>query len=261
MVDGLRVGLPRALLRLLVPPRCGFCHAESASELACPGCLAALPWNRPACPVCALPQAQGAVSACARCAARPPSYDRAWSAFRLELPIAQAIHGLKYHAQLRQARWFGLAMAEVLARRAEPLPELLLPVPLHAGRLRRRGYNQALELARGLARRLCIEIAAEGAERIRATPDQIGQDAAARGARRVRGLGRRRRAPPRDHRRRHDDRQHGRGTRGDLPARRRDAHRGLDRGPRALSRALRLQPRRVTTQPIKRPGRRAPSRP
>lgn len=182
MVDGLIA----ATRRLLVPPRCSFCAAPIADGLACAGCLAALPWNRPACPVCALPQSGPLAGPCSACLARSPPFDRAWAAFRHEPPIAQAIHGLKYHAQFRQARPLGLAMAQAIARRPEPLPQWLLPVPLHGSRLRRRGYNQALELARVLASRLAIDLQPDAAKRLRATPDQIGQSAAER-RRSVRG--------------------------------------------------------------------------
>jgi ComF family protein len=71
-------------------------------------------------------------------------------------------------------------MAERLARRAQPLPELLIPVPLHRRRLMRRGYNQALELARVLKRTLALPVEAGAATRLHATPDQIGQTAAQR---------------------------------------------------------------------------------
>ncbi|GAC1623860.1 MAG: ComF family protein [Nevskia sp.] len=176
MVDG----LARGLRQLLLPPHCLFCRGPAERDLVCTGCRDSLPWNRSCCPVCALPQATGQAIVCTRCAARAPDYDRAWSAFRHEMPIAQAIYGLKYHAQFQQARLLGAAMAAALAARGAPLPALLLPVPLHASRLRRRGYNQALELARVLARRLRIEIDCRSASRIRATEDQIGQSAVER---------------------------------------------------------------------------------
>ena len=176
MVDG----RARGLWQLLVPPRCHFCHGPALRDLVCAGCREALPWNRSACPVCALPQAPGHATVCPRCATKAPDFDRAWSAFRHEVPIAQAIYGLKYHAQFHQARLLGAAMADALAARGEPLPTLLIPVPLHRSRLRQRGYNQALELARVLGRRLNIEVDRHGAQRVRATEDQIGQRAVER---------------------------------------------------------------------------------
>jgi len=57
----------------------------------------------------------------------------------------------------------------------QPFPELIIPVPLHRTRLMRRGYNQALEVARIIKQSLDIRVDASLAKRIRATPDQIGQ--------------------------------------------------------------------------------------
>lgn len=167
------------LRRLFVDARCTLCAGSAADGRLCSGCRADLPWNRVACPICALPQ-KTVAHACARCAAESPPFDFAWSAFRYEGPLPMLIAGLKYHAQFRHARLLGLEMAEALARRAAPLPSLLLPMPLHPRRLRWRGYNQALELARGIGARLAIDIDAEALRRIRATPDQIGTSAAKR---------------------------------------------------------------------------------
>jgi ComF family protein len=93
---------------------------------------------------------------------------------------------LKFHGRLAPAHLLGGLMARRLARRPEPLPELLVPVPLSPGRLRRRGYNQALELGRELARLLSLRLAPSAARRVRPTLEQTSLDAAAR-RRNVRG--------------------------------------------------------------------------
>lgn len=159
-------------------PLCRYCGTASVVGPLCPGCLDALPWLRQACPRCAQPQNHTAL--CRRCAVRPPPFDAAWAAFRLEAPVQHGVHRLKYGADFTQAQLLGRLMAEQLGRRALPLPQLLIPVPLHRTRLMRRGYNQALELARVLTQRLAMPLAADAAVRVRATPDQIGQSAAQR---------------------------------------------------------------------------------
>lgn len=166
------------LFHALIPERCALC-LQPADAPVCGACRAELPWNRIACPRCALPQ-QTASHLCADCAERAPPYDSGWSAFRYARPIDKAVLHLKYHAGFRSARWLGQEMAQMLARREQALPELLLPVPLHPRRLRRRGYNQALELARSIGRCLELEVDARCARRVRATADQIGQSAAQR---------------------------------------------------------------------------------
>ena len=166
------------LRRLLSPPRCLLCHAALADGLLCNGCRRDLPWNEPACPLCAAPQR--GTAPCPDCQRRPPPFDAAWAAFRYATPVRESVLGLKYHGGFLQARMLGEAMAIRLAAREAPLPDLLLPVPLHRSRLRRRGYNQALELTRVLARRLDLDCDADAVRRLRATADQIGQRAAAR---------------------------------------------------------------------------------
>jgi ComF family protein len=167
------------LRSIFVERHCAVCAGFAEDGRLCHGCRIDLPWNRIACPVCALPQL-GACYICAACSSKPPPYDRAWSAFRYETPLQSTIAGLKYHAQFRYARLLALEMAEALARRTRPLPDLLLPMPLHRRRLRGRGYNQSLELAHGIALRLKIEVDPGAVRRLRATADQIGTNAARR---------------------------------------------------------------------------------
>ena len=175
MVDSAFSGL----FRLLLPERCSLCRQASPGPV-CADCRADLPWNRHACPRCARPQQGGPGHLCASCAETPPPFDAGWSAFRYQVPIDRAVQGLKYHAGFRSAHWLGQEMAHALAQRAQPLPQLLLPVPLHADRLRGRGYNQALELAKAMGRVLEVEVDTRSASRLRATADQIGKSAAER---------------------------------------------------------------------------------
>ncbi|HUS24483.1 MAG TPA: ComF family protein [Candidatus Binatia bacterium] len=167
-----------ALADGLLPPRCRFCDQATPRLAMCEGCIAGLPWNRPACPRCAQPQAHDAP--CARCLRAPPPFDCAWAAFRLELPVHQEIHRLKYGAQFLSARTLGELMARELLRRPEALPQRLLPVPLHSPRLRRRGYNQAVEIARVLAQRTGVVVDVDSVERWRPTAHQTGQSRAQR---------------------------------------------------------------------------------
>jgi ComF family protein len=170
-----------ALRHALAPPGCYWCRAPGVVEGACAPCAASLPWNDSACRACGLPIANAvAVSVCATCLRDAPPQDRTWVAFRYATPVAQAVLDLKFHGRLAAAHLLGGLMARRLARRAEPLPDLLIPVPLSTGRLRRRGYNQALELGRGLARTLGVPLAPAAARRIRETAEQTRLDAAAR---------------------------------------------------------------------------------
>lgn len=152
--------------------RCLYCSSPTLGLGICDGCTSSLPWIRQACPNCAQPQ--NFDGQCSRCLKKPPPFDAAWAAFKLEAPVQQAIHHLKYHAGFLQGNLYGQLMAQQLGRRTQPLPELIIPVPLHSTRLIRRGYNQALELAQTITRHLAIKVDALAARRIMNTPDQIG---------------------------------------------------------------------------------------
>lgn len=186
MAFGVVDNLPGALVEVLAPASCWWCGAGGAPG-ACAACVRALPWNDRACRACGVPLGAGTeASACGDCLREAPPQDRTWAAFRYAAPVSQAIVGLKFHGRLAPAHVLGGLMARRLAGRAEPLPELLVPVPLADARLRRRGYNQALELGRELARALSLRLAPQAARRVRATQEQTRLDAAAR-RRNVRG--------------------------------------------------------------------------
>ncbi|MDO9451812.1 MAG: ComF family protein [Stagnimonas sp.] len=162
----------------LLPPTCTLCGGATMGALLCAPCTADLPWNTPACPGCALPAAQPVL--CPACLHKPRAFDAAHAAFVLATPVQEGIHALKYQARFQQAALLGTAFASRVRARTEPLPTLLIPVPLHWRRQWSRGYNQSIELARVIGMELGIAVDATAAKRLRATPDQIGQSAAQR---------------------------------------------------------------------------------
>jgi ComF family protein len=86
------------------------------------------------------------------------------------------VGGIKFRARMNLIRLLGNLLADALlsADGAVPAeqPQAILPVPLHPARLRQRGYNQALELARVVGRRLSIPVDASSCQRTRATRAQ-----------------------------------------------------------------------------------------
>ena len=92
-------------------------------------------------------------------------------------PLAAAVGGLKYRRRRRVAEALGALLAERYPFGADAL---LVPVPLHRRRLRARGFNQALLLARVLGRRRALSVAPRALARIRATEAQTGLPAADR---------------------------------------------------------------------------------
>jgi len=164
--------------RLLLAPRCLVCAARGQADLdLCADCVAALPWNHDVCRQCALPL-EGGASRCGHCVFRPPPWALAQSALRYAFPVDRLLPRFKFHGDLAA----GEALATLLQWSLDPAesPEALVPVPLHAHRLRDRGYDQALELARALSRDGGPPLLAERLRRVRITAPQSELGAAAR---------------------------------------------------------------------------------
>lgn len=135
-------------LNTLLPHECFLCLAASNEQLLCPACRDSLP-IMPAerCPICALPTPGAAV--CGACLKRPPHFDESHAVFRYEFPVDTLIHALKYGHRLASADFLATALLEAAPGAR---PDLIIPVPLAPKRLAKRGFNQAVELARRLAR-------------------------------------------------------------------------------------------------------------
>ena len=188
-VDGLRARLGFWLRndasRLLWPTRCLVCGEAGGDTLdLCDACHAALPWLGPACPRCALPLAAGETGACGACLRRPPPLREVHAAFAYAAPLDRLLPRFKFHQDLVAGSLLSQLMAEAFAQL--PRPDALVPVPLHRVRLRSRGYDQALELAKPLARALQVPLRGDVLVRTRATAAQSTRDAAGR-KRNVRG--------------------------------------------------------------------------
>lgn len=155
--------------RLLLPPRCLLCHEAGAEGRdLCSACAQPLqPY--PACRQCALPLPEPA-PACGRCLRHPPPYTHTLALGMYAFPLDRLLPRFKFHADLAAGRELAHLLATA-AHHAER-PQALVPVPLHPQRLRERGYNQALELARPAARALGLPIDARTLRRIRATDAQ-----------------------------------------------------------------------------------------
>ncbi|HTQ99285.1 MAG TPA: hypothetical protein VMH83_04810 [Candidatus Acidoferrum sp.] len=93
--------------------------------------------------------------------------------------MSALITRFKYHQGLECGRVLTQLLLDCIRQhyRSQPLPTLLLPVPLHATRLRERGYNQSLLMARDLGRALAIPVATHALQRQRITPPQQGLSA------------------------------------------------------------------------------------
>jgi len=169
----------RKILDLIYPPHCTLCGDSGHAGLElCPACLADLPHNRLCCSVCALPLSgsDAHTLVCGECQRKPPAFDRCLAPFRYEGRIRELIARFKFRGDLATGRLLSSLLGNFLAEADFGGVEALIPVPLHPSRLHERGYNQALELARPLARRLGVTLLPDACRRARATPPQAGLD-------------------------------------------------------------------------------------
>lgn len=160
----------RHALDAVLAQDCLLCGDAAGAALLCADCRAALPALPAACcPRCALPTPFG--ETCGRCLAQPPHVDAALAALPYAFPIDALIQSFKYGHRLAPGRYFGELLAQTAAALGGDI-DLIVPLPLHDARLRERGFNQALELARPLARARRWPLDATSCTRTRPTATQ-----------------------------------------------------------------------------------------
>lgn len=148
------------VLDWLIPPSCVSCGTEIAASggVLCGDCFAGLRFiHAPFCDACAIPITQEEMAErgalCAECEIRPPAWYRGRAAFLYERQARTLLMGLKYGGRTERAA----ALASFMSQAGDDLlvsdGRVLIPVPVHRGRLWQRGYNQAALIANHLARR------------------------------------------------------------------------------------------------------------
>ncbi|MEX2525561.1 MAG: ComF family protein [Gammaproteobacteria bacterium] len=161
----------RQLFGAVMPVSCLLCGApEPQSGTLCSGCLADLPGSGVACPSCGAKQTT--TDLCGRCQNRKPPYDQILSAYEYAYPVDNLIRAFKYRNTLIVAKSLTPALAERVRGQSRNTPQAMLPVPLHFGRLCRRGFNQSQEIARRLKGELGIPIDDRLLRRHKATREQ-----------------------------------------------------------------------------------------
>lgn len=168
------------LVGLLLPAGCAACGSWMPSahgdSLVCGRCRSRLreaPWPR--CARCHHPSGTGrpAPERCRECAGWPEELTAARYAYVLEPPASELVHALKYGGWRELGDEMGAALARLpIPTDATGCEPLVVPVPTTRGRKKRRGYNQAALLARGLARRAGWSVL-EALQRTREGPTQV----------------------------------------------------------------------------------------
>ncbi|MDG2526166.1 ComF family protein [Stenotrophomonas sp. HITSZ_GD] len=170
----------------LLPSRCLLCEEPGLGSVdLCAACHDALPWLDIACIHCALPLADGNLGLrCGACNGDRDPLASARAAFLYQWPVDTLLRRFKFHGDLAAGRVLAQLMRGRLAA-VSNAGAMLVPVPLHATRLRQRGYDQAAELARPLARSMGLRCQLALSRRV-ATAAQSSLEASAR-RRNVRG--------------------------------------------------------------------------
>jgi ComF family protein len=174
-------GTSRSLIHGLFPATCLLCldpGQRPALDL-CRACEDDLSVNSGACPGCAMPRPDPGTP-CVNCLSRRPAFDAAFVPYRYEFPLVELIHRLKYGRQVAIARILGTVLAHRLCERGRPAVDAIVPVPLHAAREARRGYNQAGEIARFAGEFTGLPVLDRVALRLRATEEQAALPASVR---------------------------------------------------------------------------------
>lgn len=160
---------------LLLPGICILCQAASKRRLdLCLDCEHDLPTLGAYCQQCALPlESTVNTLLCGQCLQKRPLFDRLIALFPYEFPVTRLINDLKYQERLVNAKVLGSLLAEGLKNYySKNKPSMIIPVPLHKSRLKERGFNQALELARPISQQLNIPINYKLCQRLRNTEHQ-----------------------------------------------------------------------------------------
>lgn len=173
--------LMRRAVRFLLPAECAVCRAPLAGDPIphfCAGC-----WNTIALPghsrcarcdrpfVSPVATVYSPTHLCHSCTGHTPSYTKAWTLYPYQSPLRDAIWLFKYRGKVSLAT----PLARLMINRLPALDsiDLIMPVPLHAGRLREREFNQSLLLADRVGRHLCVPVSCSDLIRTVPSPAQI----------------------------------------------------------------------------------------
>ena len=164
------------LAGILYPRHCPLCHevVRKRGELICPACRKELdPIGEPRCKKCGKPVKTPEEEYCQDCRERKHLYVRGMAALPYSGKIKESIYQMKFHNKREYIDFYGPYMAGVLGEAVMAWKaDVLVPVPLHRSRLRKRGFNQAALLAGHIGRALAIPVRTDLVQRIRATRPQ-----------------------------------------------------------------------------------------
>ncbi len=133
---------------IVLRENCFLCASiQTVNHGLCEACLKDLPWlPSSSCPQCGL-NSSGHI--CGSCLSSSPYFDITHAVFLYHHPIDAMIQRYKYGNTLNLSHTFGNLMSEKISALAHSEDiDLVIPMPMHPTRLKQRGFNQALEIAK-----------------------------------------------------------------------------------------------------------------
>jgi ComF family protein len=157
--------------------RCAVCGAvmRDGGRPLCAACAGDLPLRTGGlCPACGemSGREEDPPGLCPECRSDPPPWNELYFHGPYAGTLRLLILGYKFHNRFERNRLLGTLAVDAFAARPGRVPDAVVPVPLHDRRLAWRGFNQSLEIARGLARHVDRPLLAHGLTRTRNTPPQ-----------------------------------------------------------------------------------------
>jgi ComF family protein len=143
---------------------CLICQIDRAIKYnLCEFCYSILPWinkNQYRCIQCHKELFLSNKSTCDNCMFSSNYFNKIFAVFYYQQPIKYLLLHLKFKQNLAYADSLGGILSESVLNnwyKNQPLPQSLIPMPLHINRLRARGFNQSFELARGVSNKIKID--------------------------------------------------------------------------------------------------------
>lgn len=158
------------MLNLLLNQSCILCASHQGGSIGiCQDCLEDLPWHYASqCPQC------GQISnglICGSCLNSPPHFDATKALFTYDYPVDKLLQHYKYRESLHLANTFATLWLDKNPSKNSAI-NLIVPMPMHATRLKQRGFNQALEIAKVISKKTKIALDYHACNRTKLTPPQ-----------------------------------------------------------------------------------------
>ncbi|KUJ95016.1 MAG: hypothetical protein PWR24_2110 [Desulfonauticus sp.] len=148
--------------------RCLFCGQPEVDDFFCLECRKYLPaLARGWCPLCGQPYTLPCFHLCAECQSVLPPWSKFGFGCYLTGTFQEIVYAYKFREKLAYLDFFVSLLENGFYRHKLTRPDIILPIPLSKGGLRKRGFNQTLELAKGLQAKIGGKVLTLGLRKIR----------------------------------------------------------------------------------------------